>query len=74
MGMKKEHQELVNKYTLGNPMLKSRIEARVDKLMESKGLYRGGVINAAEGVSVDGTDNTTYDPFSSNCNRCTKRI
>jgi len=65
MGMKKEHQELVNKYTLGNPMLKSRIEARVDKLMESKGLYRGGVINAAEGVSVDGTDNTTYDPFSS---------
>ena len=65
MGMKKEHQELVNKYTLGNPMLKSRIEARVDKLMQSKGLYRGGVINAAEGVSVDGTDNTTYDPFSS---------
>ena len=72
MGMKKEHQKLVDKYTLGNPRLKSRIEARVANLMKSKGLYQGGVINAAEGVSVGGgTKSTTekkYNPFNTDDN------
>ena len=65
MGMKKEHQELVDKYTLGNPRLKARIEARVANLMKSKGLYQGGVINANTGGSVGGgTDGESiYNPF-----------
>jgi hypothetical protein len=65
MGMKKEHQELVDKYTLGNPRLKARIEARVANLMKSKGLYQGGVINANTGVSVGGgtDEESIYNPF-----------
>ena len=63
---KKEHQELVDKYTLGNPRLKARIEARVANLMKSKGLYQGGVINANTGGSVGGgTDGESiYNPFN----------
>ena len=65
MGMKKEHQELVDKYTLGNPRLKARIEARVANLMKSKGLYQGGVINANTGGSVGGgtDEESIYNPF-----------